>query len=689
VSTEGSAMNEGHAHLLFELGVEEIPAGYILPALEALQHRLVDGIRELRLGEPEAHAYATPRRLAVLLSGVLTRQADHEEEVTGPPARAAYGADGQPTPALIGFARGKGVDPSAVRRVQTEKGEYVVVTVRHAGKATVEVLPALLGSAAAGLPFPKTMRWSLATPGFRFARPLRWIVALLGDEVVPVRVAGLEAERFSRGHRFLRAQPVEIARAEQYLEALGKASVEADHVLRRKTLYAQARSLARSAGGKLVEDPELVDLNNFLVERSQAFLGSFDTSFLDLPREVIVTAMREHQFYFAVEDAAGSLLPVFVGIRNGSKRGLERVVHGNEFVLRARLDDARYYWDTDLAKAPGDRIEELSGITWLEGFGTMRDKARRVETLSGWIAERWAPQARQDAQRAALLMKTDLLGEMIGSGKEYAALEGVIGSYYAARHGEPAAVAEAIREHVRPRGAGDALPTSPAGTILAVADRIDSVTGYFLAGKVPSGSEDPYGVRRLGNGVVRVLLEQKRHLDLGEASCHAVGGFGSLGNADNAGAPLAEFWRGRVETALGERGHAYDEIAAACEAGSGWRDPLDAMLRAAALQGYRSNENFKTLVVGYKRVANILRAEKDAPASAEDAPGGASWGHPAEEGLFAALERARGAAAPLLEKRDYGKLLGTLLEMRGGIDAFFDGGGSLPKCGPCSLGPSI
>ncbi len=666
-------MNAEPTDLLLEIGVEELPASYVLPALEVLERRLVEGVRELRLGEPSARSYATPRRLAVLLSGVTSRQADHEEEVTGPPARAAYDANGQPTQALLGFARGKGIEPSAVRRVATEKGEYVAATIRHAGKPGLEVLRPLLESAIVSLPFPKTMRWSLATPEFRFARPVRWLVALLGREVIPVSVAGLEAGRVTYGHRFLRPQAVEISDASQYLETLGKASVEADHVLRRKSVLSQARALARRAGGRLVEDDELVERNSFLIERSQAFLGRYDPAYLDLPREVVVTAMREHQFYFAVEGAGGRLLPVFVGIRNGSKRGLERVVHGNEFVLRARLDDARYYWETDLARAPGERVEELAGITWLEGFGTMRDKARRVESLGGWLAERWSPASAAAVRRAALLMKADLLSEMIGSGKEYAQLEGAIGAHYAERHGEPKDVVAAIREHVRPRAAGDALPESDAGSILAVADRVDSVTGYFLARKVPSGSEDPYGVRRSGNGVVRILLEQKRHLDLGEASCQAAGGFGGGGDPEMTRQPLADFWRGRVETALGERGYAYDEIAAALEAGTAWRDPLDAEARAAALKAHRRDESFRTLVVGFKRVANILRAEKDAPARAADAPGGAVWGHAAEEALARALERARAQAEPLLARRDYRKTLDLLLGMRGAIDAFFDG----------------
>ena len=659
------------ADFLLEIGVEELPATYALPALEALERALAADLGELRLRYRRIESYAAPRRLAVLVRGLTLRQSDAEEDALGPSVKVAYDEQGQPTKALLGFARGKGVELDAVRRVTTDKGEYVTARVRHVGRAALEVLPALVERRVAALPFPKTMRWSQTAPGFRFARPVRWLVALLGGEVVPVTVGGVTAGACSWGHRFQAPKPVRIARPAGYLAALERAAVVADHRRRGELLLEAARRVATEAGGRLVEDAELAELNTFYVEKPAAALGRFSEAYLDLPREVVVTAMREHQRYFAVEDAQGRLLPAFVVVLNGNEHNVAGIVRGNERVLRARLDDARYYWETDLKRAPGDRIEELRGIVWLEGVGTMLDKALRVERLAGLIAERWAPGTERFARRAALLMKADLLGEMIGSGKEYASLEGVIGAYYAERHGEAPETVAAVREHLRPKFAGDALPATPAGAALAVADRIDSVIGYFAGGKIPSGSEDPYGVRRAANGVVRILLEQERHLDLAHGTRQVLRLFADRAVDPAVPGQLEEFWKGRVDAALEEQGFAYDEVATVLESELGWGDPLDARQRLAALRAHRAAESFTVLVIGYKRVANILRAEPDAPQNAAAAPGGAAWGHDAERALAEALAGAEQRALPLYEARDYAAVLDVLLELRGAIDAFF------------------
>jgi glycyl-tRNA synthetase beta chain len=671
MSPDTQTPRPARADFLLEIGVEELPATYVIPALEALARDLAADLGDLRLRFRKLESYGAPRRLAVLVRGLRLRQSDAEEDALGPSVKVAYDEQGQPTKALLGFARGKGVELDAVRRVTNEKGEYVMARVRHLGQAALAVLPAVIERRVAALPFPKTMRWSPAAPAFRFARPVRWIVALLGDEVVPVTVGGVAAGALSRGHRFQAPKPVRVGRPSRYLAVLERAAVIADHRRRGALLLEAARRAAQAAGGRLVEDAELVELNTFYVEKPAAALGRFSEAYLDLPREVVVTAMREHQRYFAVEDASGRLAPLFVVVMNGNERNVAGIVRGNERVLRARLDDARYYWETDLKHAPGERVADLKGIVWLEGQGTMLDKARRVEGLAAWIAGRWAPAAEPHARRAALLMKTDLLGEMIGSGKEYASLEGLMGSYYAERHGEPAEVVAAIREHLRPKFAGDALPVTPAGAVLAVADRLDSVTGYFAGGKVPSGSEDPYGVRRAANGVVRILLKQERHLDLAAATRRALGALGA--GATEAALPgqLDEFWKGRVDAALEEQGYTYDEVATVLESELGWADPLDARQRVAALRAHRAAESFTVLVIGYKRVANILRAETDAPASAAAAPGGAAWGHDAERALAAALAAAERRALPLYEAHDYAGVLDVLLEMRGAIDAFF------------------
>ncbi len=660
-------MRAPRADFLLELGLEELPSSYIRPALDQLARELKEAIAEMRLDSGDVATFATPRRLAILVTDLVTRQEDYEEEATGPPAAAAWDKEGKPTRALTGFVAGKGATLDDVRKVKTEKGEYVAVTVKRLGKTAAELLPEAIRRIVPGLSFPKSMRW-LPGSDTRCARPLRWIVALLGDEPLAFDLSGVTAGRVSRGHRFLHPGTVAIAHPKSYVEALAGAGVVADPRLRQQVIVEQAKALAAAAGGVLVDDPELIDINNDLVERPQALSGSFDPGFLDLPREVIVTALREHQRFFAVEDSAGALLPVFVSVRNGDDRNLAGIAAGNAAVLRARLEDARFYWDTDLRKAPIDRVSELSGIVWLEGMGSVEQKAGRMQVLGAWIARQWNPELARVVERAALLAKTDLLSEMIGSGKEYASLEGVMGAYYAARHGEEPAVVQAIKDHVLPKGAGDALPASDAGAALAIADRADSVVGAFLAGKIPSGSEDPYGVRRAANGVVRILLDQGRALDLSALTREALEVYARAGKAaapDLAG-KLDEFWAGRLANALGERGIAYDEAAAALGGSGGSTDPLDVVRRASALKAWRTSPDFVPLVVGYKRVANILRA-------ATDAPGGVTGDlpDPDEAALLAAVHGAAARAEPSFAARDYGKVLEELLSLRAPIDSFF------------------
>lgn len=664
--------------LLFEIGVEELPAGYVPPALDQLERAVREGLEGLRLGSGGIVQYGTPRRLTVLVHRVDERQAEFDEEVMGPAAKVAFDAEGRPTRALLGFCAGKGVDVSAVRRVDTPKGEYVVVRVHHAGKSALEVLPGMLANAALKLQFPKTMRWDAGD--YRFGRPVRWLVALLGGDVVPVQAFGLSAERTTFGHRFLHPGTVSIAEPGAYLDALRQAKVLADPDERRRAVAEQIAKAAGVAGGRVVADDELTDIVNYLIEWPTAITGTFHERYLDLPREVIVTALREHQRFFAVEKADGTLMPHFITVRNGDSAGLDIVRKGNEDVLVARLDDARFYWDTDLKHRPADLVDKLSGVVWMEGLGSLREKASRLEGLTGWIAERVEPTAREAAVRAALLCKTDLLGEMIGSGKEYASLEGVMGGHYARRAGESEPVAIAISEHYAPRGAGDEPPFSAAGAVLSLADKLDHVAGAFVAGKSPSGSEDPYGVRRAANGAIRILIERGWSLDLRAAAMEMTRPFFAqdpeLSQAEIM-KKLGEFLRSRVDTALEDRGLAYDVREAALEArilmsGSarpGWCDAADVLARARALEAFRGDPRFEPLVILFKRVSNILKAATDPLPPALDT---VRLIDAHEQALLAATELARVRTTAFWEKRDYAAILPELLGMGDAIHRFFD-----------------
>jgi glycyl-tRNA synthetase beta chain len=684
--------------LLFEIGVEELPAGYVLPALAQLERGVGDGLGVLRLEHGETATHGTPRRLAILVHGMDERQSDFEEEALGPAVKVAFDADGKPTRALLGFCAGKGADVGAVRRVETPKGEYVAVTVKHVGRAAAEVLPELLGTLAVKLQFPKLMRWTTPEGAeARFARPVRWLVALFGKDVLPVRAFGLTAGRASMGHRFLKPGAIEIAKAGDYLATLEKAFVRADHRDRGGRLVEQAKKLATGAGGTLLEDEELIEINTFLGEWPTAFMGEYDRKYAVLPNEVKIAALKEHQRFFSVTasaargngpaapalaEAGSLLLNHFIAVRNGDDRGLDRIRKGNHDVLVARLEDALFYWNTDLKHSPESRVELLSTVVWMEGLGSLRDKATRLESLGGWLAERLAPEAAAAVKRAALLCKTDLLGEMIGSGKEYASLEGVIGGYYAREAGEPRAVAEAIYEHYRPRGSSDTVPTTAAGRLLSLADKLDHVAGAFVAGKIPTGSEDPLGVRRAGNGVVRVLIECGLHLDLRDASMEMTRIFFAA-DPDLPQAEimrkLAEFWRGRVDVALEERGIPYDKRDATLDAQTrradtprprpGWIDPADALERAQVLAGFADDQRFGPLVILFKRVGNILAKATETLSGTLDA---ARLTEPAEQTLLRALETARAATEPLWAKRDYAAILPRLLDMEQAIHGFFD-----------------
>jgi glycyl-tRNA synthetase beta chain len=664
--------------LLFEIGVEELPSGYVPPALEQLERGLREGLEGSRLDFGGIERCGTPRRLAVLVHRVAERQTDFDEEAMGPAARVAFDAEGRPTRALLGFCAGKGVEGSAVRRVQTPKGEYVAVTVHHVGKPAIEVLPAMLAQVATKLQFPKTMRWDAGD--YRFGRPVRWLLALLGKDVVKVGAFGLEAGRGTFGHRFLHPESLDVKEPGHYLDALRRAKVLADPAERRRVVVEQVAAAAAENGGRVVADDELVDIVNYLVEWPTPVAGTFHERYLELPREVIVTALREHQRFFAVESPDGSLLPSFLTVRNGDAAGLATVRKGNEDVLVARLEDARFYWDTDLKHKPAELVEKLSGVVWMEGLGSLREKAARLESLAGWLAERLAPAAREDAVRAALLCKTDLLSEMIGSGKEYASLEGVMGGHYARRAHEREAVADAIAEHYRPRGAGDEPPFSTAGAVLALADKVDHVAGAFVAGKSPSGSEDPYGVRRAANGALRILIERGWSLDLRAAAMEITRPFFAadpdLPQAEIV-KKLGEFLRSRVDSALEERGLAHDVREATLEARirmadverPGWCDAADALARARALEAFRDDLRFAPLVVLFKRVANILRAATEPLPAKLDA---ARLREAHEQALLAACELARARTEERWEKREYAAILPELLGMEQAIHAFFD-----------------
>jgi glycyl-tRNA synthetase beta chain len=654
--------------LVYEIGTEEIPAGYIPPAAAQLRAEAEELFAEARLEPESVETHATPRRLVLMVRGLPERQEDRTEEVTGPPWKAAFDADGNPTKAAQGFAKGRGLDVTDLRKVETEKGPYVGATVKIAGKATVDLLAEALPEITSRIDFPKTMRWG---PGrARFARPVRWLLALLGEDVIPFRIENAESGRMTYGHRILAKGPFEVKSAAEYETALQEGRVmlrAADRAARIADLLGAA---AKEAGGALVPDPELVEEVAYLVETPSVFVGRFDPEFLDLPAPVIVTAMRDHQRYFAVADGAGKLLPCFLCVANSAPEAVSQVLDGNQRVLRARLDDARFYWNEDLKTTLEQKVPRLERVLWLEGFGSLRDKTDRIARLAAKLAEGLPEDVRAVTERAARLSKADLVTEMIKDGKEFTALQGVIGREYARRQGEPEAVAQALEEQYRPRFAGDALPRSDAGACVALADRLDTMAGVWAAGLKPTGSKDPFGLRRIALGIVRILLDRRRDVSVRTLLAAAVEGYGAaVKDPESVVAEAAEFVRDRVAGYLTEEEGFHADVVAAVVPVAG-ENPLDARARTEALARLRDarGEELEVLAAGFKRAKNILKKD-----SAEGRPEAGLLKEPAERALFDAFTEIDGRVAEAQRQHRYADAFTELAALRAPIDAFFDG----------------
>lgn len=680
----------GSAPFLLEIGSEEIPARFIPEAMAELEARLVGALRAADLAAEGVRVLATPRRLALLIDSLALQQPDRELVVKGPPVAAAFGPGGEPTPAGLGFAKKAGVDLAACGRGRDERGEFLLARRVEAGRGAAEILAVEVPRAVLGIPFRKVMRWG--EHDLEYPRPLQWVVALLGDEVVPLVVGYLAAGRVSRGHRTLAGdRPVAIPSPGAYLETLRAAGVVADHLERRRLIAAGHAALlaAWDPRARLLEDDELLTEVVFLCEHPTPFLGAYADRYAELPAQVITTALKAHQRYFSVgwRDRDG-LATRFAAVRDGGTDHLGNVVRGNERVLRARLADALFYWTFDQKRSPDERVAQLGSVTWLEGFGSVLDKTRRLGSLvdllwQGGLGDGPAPAA---LARAAELCKSDLVSEMIKDGKEFTKLEGFIGARYAERAGEDPAVCRAIEHHYDPRSAAGALPADPVSAVLSVADRLDTVAGCWLAGFVPTGAKDPYALRRHVLAVVRILLDRGARVDLRAllaAALAQVAGYAPQRDPDQALEEIAAFVGTRLEGWFTETLGCEPELVRAVLPVR-WADPVDALAWIRALDGYREREDFQQLATGFKRCRNILKgdllpvAELDAcrrrwrdggrGAAGEDLAG---LPEPAEAALraqvAAAVDRLTGSA----DGGDYTTVFDILSSFGPAIDAFF------------------
>ncbi len=654
------------ADLLFEIGAEEIPAGFVPPALRQLEEDLAAALGEARLGHGEVRAVGSPRRLAVWSRDVAPRQADARTEALGPPVAQAFDAEGRPTPAALGFARGQGVDVSALSRAQTPKGERVAVIRVEKGKRAEKVLPALLERLVARLRFKKSMRsrFDEAT----FARPVRWMVALYAGRPLTVRHGEVVSGKVTFGHRFVHPKAIRLSGTpEDYLARLRRAGVLADPSERRAAIEKGLARAARQSGGAVRPDEALVEQVLHLVEHPTAVAGQFEKSNLALPPEVVISEMRNHQRYFAVVDRQGRLTNRFVAVSGTPVRDPRVARHGYQRVLRARLADARFFFEADRQRPLRDRVESLGRRTYQARLGSELDRANRIGAIAVSLARAVGKDAlAADVLEAARLCKTDLTTGMVG---EFPELQGVMGSHYARLEGLKPEIADAIEDHYKPLGASEEMPRGDVGALVGLADRLHALVGIVGVGEKATGAADPFGLRRAAIGILRILLHRGYHLSLAgsvEATLDSLQGVRLAADRAQVAGQVADFVGKRLEALWGEQ-LAPDLVAAVLAAG--FDDVVDARRRLEALAAAKTRPDFVPLATTFKRVANIQEKAQGAGAARVDP---ALLRDEAERHLLGELERVEASVARLRASRDYAAILGAVAGLKPAVDRFFD-----------------
>jgi glycyl-tRNA synthetase beta chain len=659
--------------LLFEIGTEELPYQFVPLALTSLRESAERFFKEHRLPHGQIRVLGTPRRVTLLVDSLAARQTPAVKEVMGPSKAVAYDASGNPTRALLGFMAGQQIDLKDLETRPTPKGEYVCAVKRDAGRPTTDALSVLLPQLVTSLTFPKTMRWN--ETGVKFARPIRWLLALYAGRVVTFQVAGVEAGNRTWGHRFLGGsgrssqQGILVKDGASYLKVLERHGVVPNPEARRAMIRNQIESLAKSAHGSLHPDDDLLEQAVYTVECPQAILGTFDPQYLSVPKDVLMTAMKEHQGFFSLEKQDGSLLPAFISVTNMKLRDMRLIQEGNERVLAARLADAKFFFDEDRKTKLIDRVEKLKGMTFHHKLGTLYQKTERVMKVADAFADGLGH--RENCRRAAQLSKADLLTGIVG---EFPTLQGVMGGEYARHDGEGSEVATAIAEHYLPRAMDEELPKTPTGTMLSLADRLDTIVAFFHVGIVPTGSEDPLGLRRHALAVVRLIIETPVALNLVEAVHHAKHvveqqGFKAVGGADPVEF-IADRVRYYVRTVHGFREDVIDAILkpALQSVQEGTFNLIDLLERMKALQTVTTRAEFDPLMVGFKRAHRLVEKEKWTKEDVDPA----LFEHAAESELSTRLTDAKALVPSLLSEGQYGNALNALVQMKPAIDGFFN-----------------
>jgi glycyl-tRNA synthetase beta chain len=586
--------------LLIEIGTEEIPARFIPIGIKALKNSVIKLLNDSFIDFSGIHEFATPRRLAILVEGVSEKQKDRNIELIGPPKKIAFDEQGKFTKAAIGFAKAQNVDVKDLKVIKKAHGEYISVIKEEKGRDTKEILEELLPKVITSIQFPKSMRWGRSK--LRFARPIRWITALFGADVIAFEIDGLKSSNTTRGHRFLSPEPLEIKDPTTYPDILSDNFVIANHHERKDIILRQIRDTEKTMNFRIHEDNELLETVNFLVEYPNVILGDFDAEYLSLPKELLITTMKSHQRYFSVEDKNGNLLPYFIVVSNTRSENNEIIKKGAERVLKARLEDARFYYHEDQKKPLWDYVERLKEVTFQETLGSLYDKVNRIAFICSFIADILNLKNKEKLIRASMLSKADLVTGIV---REFPELQGYMGMVYAKNSGEDDEIALAIYEHYLPRFSGDILPSSEISTITSLADKIDNIVSFFFLGLIPTGSEDPFALRRQAIAVLNILKHKDYPLKLDLLIEKALGGIESYPPARNQlKTKILSFFRQRLEGMLLEEGYSHDLIAAILS--EGVLDIKDIERRIKILSKLIKSPDFPELLTAAKRVYNIL-----------------------------------------------------------------------------------
>jgi glycyl-tRNA synthetase beta chain len=649
--------------LLIELGTEELPPKALSKLINAFEAGIQQGLKEAELDFDNIQAYAAPRRLAVLIESLETRQQDRLIERKGPAVSAAFDDQGQPTKAVEGFARSCGVEVDALETLETDKGAWLVFKQEQQGAETCAIIGGILQKALAALPIPKRMRWG-GLPG-EFVRPVHWLVLLFGDDVIPLEILGVCSGKTTRGHRFHHPEEITITSPKSYAKQLmEEAYVMVDMTERQQAIRQQVVALGEKLGGYAVINQDLLDEVTGLVEWPVALSGKYDRRFLELPSEALISSMEEHQKYFAVRDKDNTLLPYFITICNIESKDPAQVVAGNERVILPRLSDAAFFWDTDRKQPLIASQEKLKTIVFQNKLGSVYDKSERVADLAEFIANQIGGDE-QLARRAAILAKCDLVTEMVG---EFPDLQGIMGRYYAKLDGEHEDVSEALDEQYLPRFAGDKLPQTKTGQALSLAEKIDTLVGLFGIGQPPTGVKDPFALRRAALGVLRIIIENKLVLDLNILLTSALTNLGDIATEKDCVEGVMQYLFERLRGYAQEQGYQADVFEAVLAMKP--TNPVDFMARLAAVADFRQLEQAASLTAANKRIGNILR-KNDAQQSGAVIDSQLLI-EPTEQALADKVQSVQAQVAPLLAESNYTAVLTALASMREVVDAFFD-----------------